>query len=91
MDIQLNISTTDQKILEDEILDIEEWVQGMLQGKINKVKQRLAQRTITELKADPAVASMPANEDAIVQIGLQRPGYKNRRIREQEERGNRHA
>ena len=40
MDITLTISDTNTKLLLNDLLDIQEWCQGMLDGKINNCQKR---------------------------------------------------
>tara|TARA_Y100000310_G_scaffold339919_1_gene434112 strand:+ start:4056 stop:4334 length:279 start_codon:yes stop_codon:yes gene_type:complete len=80
--ITVIISDADQVALENDLLDIDDWVQKAVIGKINNCKKRMAQAASLALKSDDAVASMPASDDGLIAELTRRPDYKNRAQRE---------
>jgi len=69
----------------DDPSDIIGWIfAGPFQGKINNCAKRMAKAEVDRLKADPAVTSMPATDDALVESAAAAPGYKNRSARDAE-------
>ncbi len=80
--ITVNISNDDQKVLENDLLDIEDWVQKAVLGKINACRKRTIREALAVLKADPAVTTMPASDDGLVDAFMARSGYKNRTQRD---------
>ena len=69
----------------DDPSDIVGWIfAGPFQGKINNCSKRMASAEVQRLKADPAVTSMPATDDALVESAAAAPGYKNRSARDAE-------
>ncbi|MCK5505756.1 MAG: hypothetical protein KAJ10_11360 [Thermodesulfovibrionia bacterium] len=76
--ITVNISDADQLSLENDLIDIDQWVQNAVAGKIDASKKRMVKHGVEVLKADPAVANMPADNDGIIAALVARPDYKNR-------------
>jgi hypothetical protein len=81
--ITVQVSTTNEKILLNDLLDIDDWVQQAVVGKINNCKKRMAIEATAVLKADPDVETMPATDDGLIAALLARDDYKNRAAREE--------
>ena len=81
--ITVQVSTTDEKILLNDLLDIDDWVQKAVAGKINNCKKRMAIQATAVLKADSDVETMPATDDGLIAALLARDDYKNRAAREE--------
>lgn len=79
------LSDLDEKILLNDLLDIDEWVQKAVLGKINSCKKRFVAQGIQTLQQDPEVSVMPANGDDIVSVITTRADYKDRATRDAEE------
>ena len=84
MDITLTISDTNTKLLLNDLLDIQEWCQGMLDGKINNCQKRFLEEWQPKLFKDPLVTNIPANINDFVTLVVARDDYKNRAQREAE-------
>ena len=84
MDIILTISDADEKVLKNDLLDIEEWVQSAVEGKVNNCKKRMISEWQPKLFADPAVENIPADETAFINLVVSRDDYKNREQRDAE-------
>ena len=84
MDISVTISDIDEKVLKNDLLDIQEWVQGAIEGKVNNCKKRMIAEWQPKLFADPDVESIPADETALINLVVARDDYENRVQREQE-------
>ena len=80
----VTISDLDIKALEDDLLDIDEWIQGAVSGKINNCKKRMVRNWQQKLFNDPNVDSIPATADAMIEYVIGRDDYKNRITREAE-------
>ena len=80
--ITIQISDLDKKILEDQLMDIQKWLQGAIDGKTNSVKKRLVKSEIERMVGDPTITSVPASHDDIVTAYFSQEGYKNRAERE---------
>ena len=85
LNVSYTISNTDEKILLNNILDIQEWVDGAIVGKINECWKRLEQEWTPKLMDDPNVESIPANKDLYVEMVTSRSDYQNRSQRPEEE------
>lgn len=79
--LTVQLSTADVTVLDNDLLDIDDWVQKAVIGKINSVKKRMVNSGITELRKDGQ--SVPASDDAVVAALIARPGYKNRKDRDE--------
>jgi len=82
--ITVTLSDADLAALEHDLLDVEGWVHAAVRGKINSCRKRMARTAQAALMADPDVATMPADEDGLINALRARGGYKNRAKREAE-------
>jgi len=85
MDFTVTISDMNMKILANELLDVDDWIQMAVDGKLQAVKTRMIADWHNKLLADPDVESIPANEDALINMIVSRDDYKNRVQRDAEE------
>ena len=83
--VTVNISDADEKAMLNDLLDIDDWVQKAVIGKINNCKKRMAQSATAILKLDDSVETMPATDDGLIAALLARDDYKNRAERDVEE------
>ena len=86
--VTISISDLDEKILLNALLDIDDWVQLAVLGKINNCKKRMANGATAVLKADASVETMPATDDGLISALLARDDYKNRAERDAASRVN---
>ena len=84
--VTVDISDLDEKILLNDLLDIDDWVQLAVLGKINNCKKRMATQSTAVLKADDSVETMPATDDGLINALLARDDYKNRAERDEAEK-----
>ena len=83
--ITLEIEDTDQTILKNDLLDINEWAQLMLSGKINNCWKRMQQEWTTKLINDESFTdSIPSNKADFVTLITSRSDYKDRKARDEE-------
>lgn len=83
--ITIEINDTDQKILKNDILDINEWCQNAVTGKINKCWGRMHSSWTTKLTDDESFTdSIPSNKADFVNLVTSRSDYKNRVDRDKE-------
>ena len=79
MDIKKRtLTTTEETILKNDLLDIQEWVDGAIDGKVNNCKKRMLAEWNPKLKADPDVETIPANDDDLIAMIVARDDYKTR-------------
>ena len=83
--VTVDISDLDEKLLLNDLLDIDDWVQAAVVGKINNCKKRAANSAAAILKADASIESMPATDDGLIAALFDRADYKNRAERDAEE------
>ena len=80
--VTVNINDLNEKILLNDLLGIDDWVQAAVVGKVNNCKKRMANDATAVLKADASVESMPATDDGLITALLARDDYKNRAERD---------
>ena len=86
MDIsKRTLTSLEESVLKNDLLDIQSWVDGAINGKINNCKKRMVKEWLPKLYADDSVSSIPATEDEIVALVVARSDYKDRVAREAEE------
>ena len=77
MDIKkITITDTDEAVLKNELPDIQAWVQGAVDGKINGCKGRMINQWRPILNADDSVESIPADDDKLIAVIVARDDYK---------------
>ena len=85
MDIKKRtLSSTEEAVLKNDLLDVQDWVDKAIDGKINNCKKRMINEWLPKLYADDSVDSIPANQDEIVAMVVARDDYKNRAARDAE-------
>ena len=84
MDItKRTLTTTEESVLKNDLLDVQDWVTKAIDGKASKCKKRMIDEWLPKLYADDSVDSIPASEDDIVALIVARDDYKNRVVRNQ--------
>jgi len=77
--ITTTVSGTDEKILNNDLSDIDAWVQNALVGKINNCWIRMKENWTDILMNDESFTdSIPSNKEDFVTLILSRPDYKNK-------------
>ena len=82
--ITVHINDDDEKCLANDLLDINEWVQDAVKGKINQCAKRLDNEWRPKLDRDPTVTAIPADRVARRAIIFARSDYRDRLAREAE-------
>ena len=80
--VTVEINDHNEKLLLNDLLDIDDWVQKAVVGKINSCGKRMAIEATTVLKADAAVENMPATDERLQKALLARDDYKTRAERD---------
>ena len=80
--VTVEINDHDEKVLLNDLLDINTWVQGAVDGKINNCGKRMAQQATAVLKSDPSVETMPATDEGLQKALLARDDYQDRAARD---------
>ena len=79
MDIKKRtLTATEETVLKYDLVDIQEWVDAAIQGKINNCKKRLLREWNPKLTADPDVESIPADDDKLIELIVARDDYMTR-------------
>ena len=85
MDIsKRTLSSTEEAVLKNDLLDVQDWVDKAVDGKVNNCKKRMLREWMPKLYADDSVSSIPASEDEIVAMVVARDDYKDRAARDAE-------
>ena len=83
--LTIEVDDTQQTILKNDLLDINEWVQGAMTGKINNAWKRMQSEWTTKLMNDSSFTdSIPSDQADFVKLVVARSDYKNRADRDKE-------
>ena len=86
--ITVSISDTDEKIMKNDLLDLDQWVQDAVTGKKNNCWKRFQREWTQRLMDDESFTdSIPSNKTDFVNLVLARDDYKDRATREAEAQG----
>lgn len=78
----VTITQSQKDILDNDLLDIDDWIQKAVIGKINNSRKRMVREQVAILKADPAISTIPTDDDALVVEIKNHKDYKNRTARD---------
>ena len=83
--ITVTIDDTDQKIMKNDLLDLNQWVQDAVTGKKNNCWKRFQQEWTTKLINDETFTDpIPSNKTDFVNLVTARSDYKDRTTRDAE-------
>jgi len=83
--IKITLNDEQVKILEHELLDIEQWVKDAVEGRINYTTNVLVDEAKRVLDTDPDVDAIPKDPAAVIALYRSHPAYRNRRQRAADE------
>ena len=85
MDIsKRTLTSLEESVLKNDLLDVQDWVDKAIDGKVSNCKKRMIAEWLPKLYADDSVSSIPASEDEIVALIVARSDYKDRAARDAE-------
>ena len=85
--ITVTIDDTDQKIMKNDLLDLNQWVQDAVTGKKNNCWKRFQQEWTTKLINDETFTDpIPSNKTDFVNLVTARADYKDRATRDAEKK-----
>jgi hypothetical protein len=77
MDIKKHkLTSIEEVVLKNELLDIQIWVDSAIDGKINNCKLRMCEEWRKILYADESVTNIPNDNDELVALIIARDDYK---------------
>ena len=82
LNVSGSISDTDEKLLLNDLLHIQTWVDGALTGKINNCWKRFQTEWTTKLLDDETVTAISASRSDFVEQVTNRSDYKTRTQRD---------
>ena len=82
LNVSGSISNTDEKLLLNDLLGIQTWVDGALTGKINNCWKRFQTEWTTKLLDDETVTAISASRTDFVEQVTNRTDYKTRTQRD---------
>jgi len=83
--ITVTIDDTDQRCMKNDLLDLDDWVQKAVSGKINNCWKRFQREWTMKLMNDDSFTdSIPSNKEAFVNLVTARADYKDRATRDAE-------
>ena len=81
--ITITVDDTDEKVLLNDLLDIQEWAQGAVDGKVNNCWKRMQQNWTQQLMNDDSFTDpIPSNKDDFVTLVTSRDDYQTRSERD---------
>ena len=80
----VTITDADETALNNDLLDIDTWIQDAVTGKTNNCKKRMINTWRPIVFADDSVATIPANDDDFIALIIARDDYKTRAERDAE-------
>ena len=81
--LTIEVDDTQQSILNNDLLDINQWVQDAMTGKINNCWKRMQREWTDKLMNDSSFTDpIPSNQADFVKLILARSDYKNRKARD---------
>jgi len=84
--ITVSISDTDEKVMKNDLLDLDQWVQDAVTGKKSNCWKRFQREWTTKLMEDESFTdAIPSNKTDFVNLVLSRPDYKDRVARDAEQ------
>ena len=85
--ITIEINDTDQKVLQNDIIDINQWCQDAVTGKINNCWKRMQSNWTTKFMNDESFTDpIPSNKTDFVNLVTARSDYQTRAERDAEGR-----
>ena len=82
--LTIEVDDTDQKVLKNDLLDIDAWVQAAMTGKINNCWKRMQREWTDKLMNDESFTdSIPSNKADFVTLVTARSDYKDRKARDE--------
>ena len=81
----ITLTSTEETALKNDLLDINDWIQEAITGKVHNCKKRMVNEWRPILFDDESVASIPANDDDLIALIIARSDYKTRVERDAEE------
>ena len=83
--ITVTINETDQKCLKNDLLDLDDWLQQAMIGKINNCWKRFQRQWTQKLMDDPSFTDpIPSNKTDFCELVMARDDYKDRATRDAE-------
>ena len=76
--INLELQEIEWQILQDEIVDPENWISGFIAERIRRQKDYIVAKEQKTLIDDPTVETIPASEQGILESYFGREGYQTR-------------
>ena len=81
--LTIEVDDTQQSILNNDLLDINQWVQDAMTGKINNCWKRMQREWTDKLMNDSSFTDpIPSNQADFVKLIIARSDYKNRKARD---------
>ena len=88
INITITIDDTNEKVLKNDLLDINQWVQDAVVGKQNNCWKRFQQEWTTKLMNDESFTdAIPSNKTDFINLVTARTDYQTRQQREETELG----
>jgi len=84
MNITVSLTDEEVKCLENDLMDVQKWVEDLVKNKVESCKKRMVDEWVPKLLQDPEVTVISASESELVDQILAHKNYKKRSVREEE-------
>ena len=81
--ITIELTELEKKIMENDVVSAQAWVQAAVEGKINQCRKRIVSSHTQTLINDPEVETIPATADGICENLFNSAGYQSRAERDE--------
>jgi len=82
--VTITLNDNEQAIMNNDLLDIKEWVEGAVGGKMNSCWKRMQTEWTSKLMNDDSFTdAIPSNQADFVTLVTQRDDYKTRKQRDE--------
>jgi len=82
--VEITLNDKEQAIMNNDLLDIKEWIEGAVGGKMNNCWKRMQTEWTTKLMNDDSFTdSIPSNQADFVTLVTGRDDYKTRKERDE--------
>ena len=78
MHITISLTEDEVKCLKNDIIDIENWIQLAVKGKVSSCRDRIVSEWLPKLMEDENISTIPADKSLLINEIIKNEKYKNR-------------
>lgn len=81
------LTDEEMKILENDLVDVQKWIDDAITGKIHKCFARIVKEELSDITPDAKLVKIPTTVGQLVEGHFKKPGYQSRKERETNQHG----